>query len=74
MNKVNYDAMSEQELKQYFLAHKDDKAALQAYLDKRNQRPRKVITKIGDPDFDTKLQAAILQQMQDYQNKNDESA
>lgn len=71
MSKVNYDAMSEQELKQYFLAHKDDKAALQAYLDRRNQRPRKVITKIGDPDFDIKLQAAILQQMQDYQNKND---
>jgi len=72
MSKVNYDAMSDRELKQYFLAHKDDKAALQAYLDRRNQQPRKVITKIGDPDFDTKLQAAILQQMQDYGNNKDE--
>lgn len=71
MSKFNYDAMSDRELKQHFFANKDDKAALQAYLDKRNQRPRKVITKIGDPDFDIKLQAAILQQMQDYQNKND---
>jgi len=36
MSKVNYDGMSDRELKQYFLAHKDDKAALQAYLDRRN--------------------------------------
>lgn len=72
MININYDAMSDRELKQYFLAHKDEKAALQAYLDRRNQHPRKVITKIGDPDFDIKLQAAILQQMQVYQNSNDE--
>ena len=67
MSQVNYDAMSDRELKRYFLEHRDDKAALQAYLDRRKKRSFTVITKVGDADFDIKLQAAIRQQMQDYE-------
>ena len=59
--------MSNEDLKQYFLQHREDKTALQAYLDRINEHPRQIITTVNDPDFDAKIQAAIRQQMQ--QNK-----
>jgi hypothetical protein len=40
MSQVNYAAMSDQELKQYFLQHREDKVAFQTYLDRLNTRPR----------------------------------
>lgn len=64
MNQVNHAAMSDQELRQHFLRHREDKAALRAYLDRLSDRPRNVITTVDDPDFDAKIQAAVLQQMQ----------
>ena len=67
MNQINYAAMSNEGLKQYFLQYREDKTALQAYLDRINEHPRQIITTVEDPDFDTKIQAAIRQQMQ--QNK-----
>ena len=67
MNQINYAAMSDKDLKQYFLQHRNDKTALQAYLDRVNEHPRQIITTVDDPDFNTKIQAAIRQQMQ--QNK-----
>lgn len=63
MSQFNYDAMSDAELKQYFLRHREDKAALQAYLDRLNQRPHTIIASPDDPDFDEKIQAAIRQQL-----------
>ena len=64
MNQINYAAMSNEDLKQYFLQHREDKTALQAYLDRINEHPRQLITTVNDPDFDAKIQAAIRQQMQ----------
>ncbi len=64
MNQINYAAMSEKDLKQYFLQHREDKTALQAYLDRINEHPRQIITTVDAPDFDAKIQAAIRQQMQ----------
>lgn len=64
MNQVNYAAMSDQELKRYFLDHRDDEAALQAYLERRRQHSSEMITKVGDPDFDIKIQAAIRRKLQ----------
>ncbi len=63
MSQVDYAVMSDVELRQYFLRHREDKEALQAYLDRLGDRPRQVITTIDDPDFDAKIQAAILQKM-----------
>ena len=63
MNQINYAAMSDEDLKRYFLQHREDKTALQAYLDRINKRPRQIITTIDDPDFDTKIQAAIAAKM-----------
>lgn len=64
MSQVNYAAMSDEELRQHFLRHREDKTALRAYLDRLSDRPREVITTVDDPDFDAKIQAAILRQMQ----------
>jgi hypothetical protein len=64
MSQVNYAAMSDRDLKQYFLRHRGDKTALQAYLDRLSDRPREIITTVDDPDFDEKIQAAILRQLQ----------
>ena len=47
MNQVNYPAMSDQELKQHFLRHREDKTALRAYLDRLSDRPREVITVVS---------------------------
>lgn len=66
MNQVNYAAMSDQELRQYFLEHRQDQAALQAYLERRWRRPFQVITTVDDPEFDAKIEAAIRQQMSKY--------
>lgn len=63
MSQVNYDAMSDRELRQHFLRHREDKMALRAYLDRLSDRPHNVITTVDDPDFGAKIQAAILQQM-----------
>ncbi|MEB3283175.1 MAG: hypothetical protein VKK42_30070 [Lyngbya sp.] len=64
MSQINYDAMSNAELKQYFLKHRGNKAAFQAYLDRINQRPLRIIASPNDPDFDEKVQAAIRQKLE----------
>jgi len=71
MSQVNYTAMSDQELRQHFLRHREDKTAFRAYLDRLSDRPRKVITTVDDPDFDAKIQAAVLQQMQAADNNGE---
>jgi hypothetical protein len=63
MSQIDYAAMSNQELKRYFLEHRDDEAALQTYFDRRKQQSLEIITKVGDPDFDRKIQAAIQQKL-----------
>ncbi|MEH2454928.1 DUF6887 family protein [Nostoc sp.] len=64
MSQINYDSMSDIELKQYFLKHRGDQAAFQAYLDRINQRPRRIIASPDDPDFNEKVQAAIRQKLE----------
>ena len=64
MSQVDYNAMSDTELKQYFLRHRGDKSAFQAYLDRVNQRPLRIIASPSDPDFDEKVQVAIRQKLE----------
>jgi hypothetical protein len=74
MNQVNYTTMSNEELRQHFLRHRDDKTALRAYLDRLSERPHEIITTVDDPDFDAKIQSAILRKMQTESSKNDVDA
>ncbi len=64
MNQTQYDAMSDAELKQYFLKPREDQAAFQAYLDRVNQRPHRIIASPNDPVFDEKVQAAIWRKLE----------
>jgi predicted metal-dependent RNase len=64
MSQVNYAEMSDRELKQYFLQNREDRDALEAYLDRIKQRPQQIIASPGDPDFNEKIQAAIRQKLQ----------
>ncbi len=68
MSQDKYKAMSNDELKQYFLKHRGDQAAFQAYLDRINQRPLRIIASPSDPDFDEKVQAAIRQKLEAARN------
>lgn len=63
MSEVNYNEMSDTELKRYFLQNRQDKAALEAHLDRLNQKPRTIIASPSDPDFDEKIQSAIRQKL-----------
>ncbi|UZQ54116.1 hypothetical protein OOK60_16755 [Trichothermofontia sichuanensis B231] len=40
MSQVDYAAMSDQELKRYFLENRNDESAFQAYLQRRRQQSR----------------------------------
>lgn len=51
MNPLNYINMSDLELKQYLLEHKDNKEAFYAYLDRKQQHPKQVL--IGVDELDT---------------------
>lgn len=64
MNQVNYNAMSDDDLKQYFLQNRQDQKAFEAHLDRLNQKPRNIIASPSDPDFGEKIQAAIRQKLQ----------
>lgn len=68
MNQVNYAAVSDRELKRYFLEHRQDQAVLQAYLERRRRRSVQIITTVDDPDFDVKIQAAIRQQVSEHRS------
>ncbi|MEZ2320671.1 MAG: hypothetical protein ACBR15_16890 [Microcoleus sp.] len=64
MSQVNFEAMSDAELRRYFLENRQDRAAFQAYLDRFSQRPKSIIASPSDPDFDAKIQAAIRQKLE----------
>jgi hypothetical protein len=64
MSNINYAAMSDADLKQYFLKHRGNQAAFQAYMDRINERPHKIIASPDDPDFDEKVQAVIRQKLE----------
>lgn len=64
MEQIDYAAMSDRELKQYFLNHRHDESAFQAYSERSRNYPIAIIAKVGDPDFDVKIKNAIQQKLQ----------
>ena len=50
MSKIDYQIMSDRELKQYFLTHREDKKAFEAYLDRRHRKPQKILIEAGEID------------------------
>jgi hypothetical protein len=72
METINYSAMSDEDLKSYFLQHREDKLALENYLDRVGDRPYQVITTVDDPEFDAKIHAVTKQKI--LNNNNDKSS
>jgi hypothetical protein len=62
MSQVNYAIMSDQELRHYWLSHKEDKLALDAYLERRSQRPQSATFHPDDADFEERLEALVQRQ------------
>jgi hypothetical protein len=63
MTEINYAAMSDQYLKRYVLTHRDDQKAFHAYMDRRHSRPRGVVVRFDDPDWENKIVGAIQTQL-----------
>ena len=59
MSNINYAAMSDRELRQYILTHRDDREAFYAYMDRRHSRPSKVTIKLDEPAWQEKMISAI---------------
>jgi hypothetical protein len=72
METINYSAMSDEELKSYFLQHREDKLALENYLNRVGDRPSQVITTVDDPDFEAKIHAVTKQKI--LNNNNSKSS
>jgi hypothetical protein len=66
MTKVNYAAMSDQELKRYILTHRDDQEAFHAYMDRRRSRPRRTAINFDDPDWENKIVSVIQAQLNSH--------
>ncbi len=47
MNQIDYDKMSDSELRAYCLSHADDKAAMAAYVDRLHHIPDELLTPEG---------------------------
>ncbi|NJK73181.1 MAG: hypothetical protein HC849_07605 [Oscillatoriales cyanobacterium RU_3_3] len=63
MSNINYAAMRDRELKRYILAHRDDREAFYAYMDRRRSRPHKVTVQLDDPAWQEKIISAIQVQL-----------
>ena len=63
MNSDNYAQMSDKQLKKYLVKNRNDKAALQIYLNRRHQNPNPVIATLNESDFEDKILTAIRDQM-----------
>jgi len=68
METINYSAMSDEVLKSYFLQHREDKLALENYLNRVGDRPHQVITTVDDHDFDAKIHAVTKQKILNNNN------
>ena len=63
MSQANYAEMTNEQLKHYIVKHSEDKAALKAYLERRNLQGLPIIANVKDSDFDDKLRTAIVQKL-----------
>jgi hypothetical protein len=70
MSQINYAAMTDQEVKEYFLAHRDDEAAFHAYMDRINARPKKPGIKLDDPDWEEKMRDMVDQKIAEGKSSN----
>jgi len=73
MSKIDYSQKIDRQLKEYFLAHRNDNDALEAYLQRRKKNKREIITSVDDPDFDAKIVRSILEQISQKKNPTEKN-
>ena len=61
MTKVNFDVMNLDELRRYVLAHREDVAAFQVYVDRSKASGRMITINPGDPSWEDTLEQKIQQ-------------
>lgn len=60
MNK--FESMTDQELKRYFLKHRDEES-FHAYMDRRYARPNRHVVSADDPEWQQKVVSSIKRQL-----------
>jgi hypothetical protein len=70
MTQANYNAMSDKQLKYYFLQHREDREAMQAYFSRIESRPHRIVATLDDPDFDAKVRASIQRQIREADHQS----
>ena len=65
MNSENYTQMSDKQLKKYLVKNRNDKAAIQVYLNRRHQHSNPIIATLNESNFEDKILTAIRDQMSD---------
>ena len=63
MKQVNYTVMTDRELKDYMLSHREDSSAFQAYLDRRHDRLDRTTIKLDDPNWEQKVLSVMQAQL-----------
>lgn len=66
MNQIEFDSMSLDEAKLYFLEHRDNQKAFEVYMDKLHQSGRAIVIDPTDPDSEVKAQATIQQKLSSH--------
>ncbi len=61
---MKFDAMSNEELKRYFLTHRDDES-FHAYMDRRYAHPHRHSIAADDPEWESKVITSIKKQLGD---------
>lgn len=65
MSHIDFNSMTLDEAKSYFLGHRDDADAFHAYMDKLHTSGRAIVIDPTDSDSEAKAQAAIQQRLDD---------
>jgi ABC-type sugar transport system substrate-binding protein len=66
MSVKDYTSMTLDEVKRYFLEHRDDQEAFHAYMDKLHASGRAIVIDPTDPDSEVKAQAAMQQKLSSH--------
>lgn len=66
MSVKDYTSMTLDEVKRYFLEHRDDQEAFHAYMDKLHVSGRAIVIDPTDPDSEVKAQAAMKQKLSSH--------
>lgn len=69
MSKVDFNAMTLDEAKRYFLLHRDDQEAFYVYMDKLHTSGRAIVIDPTDPDSDSLAIAQIQERLQSSNDK-----